>query len=223
MPFAFNPPARIFPGPERVAMTEVRISTESEPLKECPCVNFPMSTSGKTLLVFKSVHHQNTAQVAREIAGVLGADCAAPAQCPYSRLAGCELVGIGSGVYYGRPHDELLQWVRGLPENLARDLPVFIFTTSGLPVLAKLWHRPLKAALVKKGFHVIAEFTCRGFDTWGPLWLAGGLNRAHPDERDLQRAREFARRVGSWLAVGSLANSCGDCHYKGGVGGELDD
>lgn len=25
------------------------------------------------------------------------------------------------------------------------------------------------------------------------------------------------------LAVGSLADSCGDCHFKGGVGGELDD
>lgn len=25
------------------------------------------------------------------------------------------------------------------------------------------------------------------------------------------------------LAVGALADSCGDCHFKGGVGGELDD
>jgi flavodoxin len=168
-----------------------------------------MSTTGcpKTLLVYKSVHHQNTARIAHEIAGVLGADCAAPAECSYSRLSGCELLGIGSGVYYGRPHDELLQWVRGLPDGYARDLPVFIFTTSGLPVLAKLWHRPLKAALAEKGYDVIAEFACRGFDTWGPLWLTGGLNRAHPDERDLQRAREFAERVGSWLNQGAKAGT----------------
>jgi hypothetical protein len=90
-----------------------------------------MATSDKTLLVYKSVHHQNTARIAHEMAGVLGADCAAPAECPYSRLSGYELLGIGSGVYYGRPHDELLQWVRGLPDGYARDLPVFIFTTSG--------------------------------------------------------------------------------------------
>ena len=168
-----------------------------------------MSTPGrpKTLLVYKSVHHQNTAQIAHEIAGVLGAGCAAPAECPYSRLAGYELLGIGSGVYYGQPHDELLQWVRGLPENPASDLPVFIFTTSGLPVLAKVWHSPLKAALAKKGYDFIAEFACRGFDTWGPLWLTGGLNQAHPDERDLQRAREFAERVGSWLNHGARAGT----------------
>lgn len=154
-----------------------------------------MRTPGKTLLVYTSVHHQNTAQVAREITGVLGADCAAPAACPYSRLADYELLGVGSGVYYGRPHQELLGWVRGLPETFGRDLPVFIFTTSGLPVLAPIWHWPLKSSLTKNGYDVIAEFSCRGFDTWGPLWLGGGLNRAHPDEHDLQRAREFAGRL----------------------------
>lgn len=147
------------------------------------------------LLVYTSVHHRNTAQVAHAMAGVLRADCATPAECPYSRLAGCELLGIGSGVYYGWPHDEILRWVRGLPDTYARTLPVFIFTTSGLPFLAKFWHRPLKQALAGKGYEVIGEFACRGFDTWGPLWLAGGLNRRHPNERDFQRARQFAQRV----------------------------
>jgi flavodoxin len=151
--------------------------------------------SPKALLVYKSVHHQNTAQVAREMAGVLGAECASPAECPYSRLAGREILGIGSGIYYGRPHEELLQWVRDLPEDRPAHLPVFIFTTSGLPFLAKLWHRPLRKSLAEKGYEVVGEFSCRGFDTWGPLWLAGGLNWRHPNERDFQRAREFAQRV----------------------------
>jgi flavodoxin len=153
------------------------------------------SKQSRALLVFKSVHHQNTAQIAREMAGVLGAECTSPAECPYSRLAGCELLGLGSGIYYGRVHDELLQWVRGLPDALARDLPVFVFTTSGLPFMAPFWHWPLKHALTKNGCPVLGEFACRGFDTWGPLWLAGGLNWRHPDERDLQRAREFAAGI----------------------------
>ena len=156
-----------------------------------------MANSGKpkTLLVYKSVHHGNTAQIAREIAGVLGADCVSPAECRYERLAGCELLGIGSGVYYGRVHDELWRWVQDLPAEHAEYMQVFVFTTSGLPVLAKLWTRPLIAILAKKGYPVIGEFACRGFDTWGPLWLTGGLNWRHPNERDLARAREFAGRV----------------------------
>jgi flavodoxin len=148
----------------------------------------------KPLIVFKSVHHENTAQIAHAMADVLGADCLSPVQCPYDRLANCSVLGLGSGIYYGRVHDDLWQWVRNLPERYAA-LPVFIFTTSGLPVLAKLWHSPLKSALMKKGYDVIAEFSCRGFDTWGPLWLTGGLNKKHPDERDIQRARDFAERI----------------------------
>jgi len=46
-----------------------------------------------------------------------------------------------------------------------------------------------------EGYEISGEFSCRGFDTWGPLWLTGGLNRKHPDDRDLQRARDFARNV----------------------------
>ena len=91
------------------------------------------------------------------MAGVLGAECVAPAECPYSRVAGCDVLGIGSGIYYGRPHDELLQWVRDLPEEHAPDFPIFIFTTSGLPFLAKLWHRPLRKSLAEKGFEVVGE------------------------------------------------------------------
>lgn len=155
----------------------------------------PSPTVSRSLIVYTSVHHQNTATIARAMAEVLGAECVSPDDCPYERLASCTLLGVGSGVYYGGIHDELWQWVRGLPETYGRSLGVFVFTTSGLPVLAKLWHAPLKAVLAKKGYDVMAEFSCRGFDTWGPLWITGGLNRKHPDERDLQRAREFAARL----------------------------
>jgi len=121
-----------------------------------------MSQPGKTLLVCKSVHHQNTAQVAHAMAEVLGAECVSPAECSYDRLDTCSLLGLGSGVYYGRLHEELRQWVRGLPEGLARDLPVFIFTTSGLPIFSRLWHAPLKNTLARKGCSVVGEFSCRG-------------------------------------------------------------
>lgn len=147
------------------------------------------------LIVVKSVHHGNTAQVAHAMAEVLGAECAAPEELPYTRLDRCRLIGFGSGVYYGRMHKALLDWLRGLPDAPEARKHAFVFSTSGLPFLAKLWHAPLKKLLARKGFEVVGEFTCRGFDTWGPLWLTGGLNWRHPNERDLARARQFAGRV----------------------------
>lgn len=149
----------------------------------------------KSLILCKSVHHGNTARVAQAMAGVLGAEVAAPEVVPYNILGQCGLLGLGSGVYYGRMHHGLLEWLRGLPDAPEPTTPALVFSTSGLPVLAKLWHAPLKKLLARKGFELVGEFACRGFDTWGPLWLAGGLNRQRPDARDLARAVEFARKL----------------------------
>lgn len=147
------------------------------------------------LLLVESIHHGNTAKVAEPIARVLNAEIAAPEAVPYTALADYSLVAFGSGVYYGRMHPALLDWARGLPDAPVANIPAFIFSTSGLPFLAKLWTTSLRRLLARKGFHVVGEFACRGFDTWGPLWLTGGLNRGHPDERDLEHARQFAERI----------------------------
>ena len=148
-----------------------------------------------SLVLCKSVHHGNTARVAGAISRVLSCAVRDPAEVPSDLPDGCGLLGIGSGVYYGRMHPALFAWLRGLPDASTGPPPAFIFSTSGLPFLADLWHRPLRRLLARKGFEVIAEFACRGFDTWGPLWLTGGLNRTHPDEHDLERAGAFAEKL----------------------------
>lgn len=149
----------------------------------------------RRLLVVTSVHHGNTAKVADAMAAVLGAEIATPESVPYTSLTDCAVVGFGSGVFYGHMHEALFDWLRGLPPASVPGTPAFIVSTSGLPFLARLWHRPLRRLLASKGFRVVGEFACRGFDTWGPLWLTGGLNRNHPDARDLARARTFAAEM----------------------------
>ena len=153
-------------------------------------------TIPRTLVICKSVHHGNTARIAGRIAGVLHAEVAAPEAVPYTAIDTYDLVGFGSGVYYGRFHDALRAWLRGLPDAAVARRPAFVFSTSGLSCLWPLWHRPFTRELARKGFDVVGEFHCRGFDSWGPLWFAGGLNRRHPDDRDLDRAAAFARRIG---------------------------
>jgi len=147
------------------------------------------------LVICASMHHGNTARVARQIAAVLHADVRAPETVTVTSLDEHGLVGFGSGVYYGRLHESLFAWIGRLPDVPELTRPAFVFSTAGLPVVAKLWHAPLKRLLARKGFDVVGEFACRGFDTWGPLWLTGGLNRKHPDARDLERARAFARHL----------------------------
>jgi flavodoxin len=148
----------------------------------------------KTLIVVKSTHHQNTARVAQIFAEILQCDVASPDDVTPGQVAEYDLVGFGSGIYYGRFHSTIRKLVRSLPPT---DKPgaAFLFSTSGLPFLKPLYHWPLRRRLNKLGYLLIGEFGCRGFDTWGPLCLLGGLNRKHPDEKDLVRARRFAEQI----------------------------
>jgi flavodoxin len=143
------------------------------------------------LLLCKSVHHGNTLLVAERIAAVLDAMVVDPDEAEVP-VTDSTLIGIGSGIYFARFHKSIRDWLKRLPENAGRGHQAFLFSTSGLPFLSALYHRPLRRALERKGFEVVGSFSCRGHDTFGPLWILGGLNRKHPSERDFRRAERFA-------------------------------
>ena len=157
----------------------------------------------RTLIVCTSVHRGNTAKVARIIANTLHADVCNPSDLTKERLSHYDLIGFGSGVYFGQFHRTLRQKIIELPDDPLAHLKAFVFSTAGLPFLFRLWHWPIKYHLMRKGFDIIGEFHCRGFDTVGPLWLLGGINRQHPDNRDLEKAEVFARRL-----LNQLSQTC---------------
>ncbi len=74
-----------------------------------------------SLIVCKSVHHGNTAKVAKAIAGELGAKITAPEAVPYTSISGRPIVGFGSGVYYGRMHEAICEWPQGVPDAAEDD------------------------------------------------------------------------------------------------------
>jgi hypothetical protein len=73
-------------------------------------------------------------------------------------------------------------------------MPAFTFTTSGFGrSQSRPWEASLEGLLRDRRYDVIGSFACRGFDTWLPLRLIGGVNKGRPNEDDLARAHEFAR------------------------------
>ena len=148
----------------------------------------------KTLIIVKSYRHGNTAKVAEAMADVLEAKVLEADSVTSDNLEGYDLIGFGSGIYFGMMHRSLKRAIRELPAVESRP-SAFVFSTSGLPFLSRLWHLPTKWRLRKKGFNVVGEFRSAGFDTVGPLALIGGINRGRPSERDLSRARDFAREL----------------------------
>jgi flavodoxin len=144
-----------------------------------------------SMIIYMSIHHQNTEKVAREIARPLDAHLTTPLDFD-SEISDYDLIGVGSGIYYAKHHESLLEFVRDLPPVNRKN--AFIFSTRGMgPV--RVYHRPLRNLLLKKGFTLIGEFSCKGYDSNGFLKYLGGLNKGHPNEEDLQRAKEFAQSL----------------------------
>lgn len=156
----------------------------------------------RALVICVSVSHGNTVKVARAIADVLGAEVRAPEDVDPESLAGYDVVGFGSGIYYGTHHPRLRGFIGQLPPVTGRHR-AFVFTTSGQGSEQSLpWQRTLSEMLADKGYDVAGSFSCRGHDTWLPLKLIGGLGRGRPNAQDLARARRFAEGVAAHTPVG---------------------
>ncbi|MFC4511414.1 flavodoxin family protein [Streptomyces ehimensis] len=145
----------------------------------------------KAVIVCTSVSHGNTKRIADVMGEVLEARVVEPEQIDAAELAAYDLVGFGSGIYTQNIHPRLRRFAESLPEGRYRK--AFVFTTSGLPEPPFRPHtRSLARLLERKGFDVSGTFQCRGYDTWLPFKLVGGIRKGRPDATDLQAARAFA-------------------------------
>jgi len=148
----------------------------------------------RTAIVVASVHHGNTRKIAEVMATTLHAKLFMPTEITADELSQFDLVGFGSGIYFGRHHKSLRRIVKSLTHESVPRFG-FVFSTAGLPFLHRVFHWPVRRKLTRLGCTVVRGFCCRGWDTVGPLWLFGGINRRHPNQRDMIRAKSFAERM----------------------------
>ncbi|HUU75687.1 MAG TPA: flavodoxin family protein [Methanoregulaceae archaeon] len=149
----------------------------------------------KSLLILVSYHHKNTEKIAQVFAKVLDAQIKTPEQVDPEEFEGYTLIGFGSGIYSGKHHEDLLSLADRLPQ--VTDRKAFIFSTSAIINQAKVAkdHSLLREKLQSKGYQIVDEFSCKGFNTNSFLKLFGGMNKGRPNAEDLKNAEEFARNL----------------------------
>jgi len=103
------------------------------------------------------------------------------------------LIGFGSGIYDAKHHEALLDFADRLLQ--VTDGKAFIFSTGGITGKDKAAedHSVLREKLLSKGYTIIDEFQCVGFNTNSFLKLFGGMNKGRPNAEDLKHAEEFAQ------------------------------
>jgi len=148
-----------------------------------------------SLLVLYSYHHKNTEKIAKVFAKELDAQIKTPQQINPEELQEYNLIGFGSGIYGEKHHKLLLDLADKLPQVTNRK--AFIFSTSAMQGKAKVAkdHLLLREKLQTKGYMIVDEFSCKGFNTNSFMKYFGGMNKGRPNAEDLKHAEEFARNL----------------------------
>jgi len=149
----------------------------------------------KSLLILFSYHHNNTEKVANVFTKVLDAQIKTPQQINHEELQEYSLVGFGSGIYGEKHHKSLLDLADRLPQ--VTDRKAFIFSTSAIMGKEKVAndHSTLREKLESKGYMIVDEFACKGFNTNSFMKYLGGMNKGRPNADDLKHAEEFAQNL----------------------------
>ncbi|MDF2678285.1 MAG: hypothetical protein K0Q97_2629 [Bacillota bacterium] len=144
----------------------------------------------KRIIVYESVCHGNTEKIAKVISEIIDAEMIKASKVKPKYLNYYDLIGFGSGIFYGKHNTNILDLISKMPN--VTNKKAFVFSTSGQGKME--YNNYAKQMLRDKGFEVIGNFACKGFDTYGPFKLIGGIAKNRPNENDMEMAKYFARK-----------------------------
>ncbi len=145
----------------------------------------------KSLIVYESIHHGNSEKISKAMAEILRADTIKTKDVNLNNLDNYDLIGFGSGIYYGKLHKNILELIDKMP--IIANKKAFVFSTSGQG--KEKYNKLVEEKLKEKKFQVVGSFVCRGYDTFGPLKLLGGIAKGRPNENDIEKAKDFAKHL----------------------------
>lgn len=139
-----------------------------------------------TAIIYYSRHHGNTKKVLDAIASDHEVTLIDITQTPDPDLSSYDTIGIASGIYFSKFEKNLTKYVQ---TSLPMRRKVFLIYTGGM--LSDKFFDEIRTAVEYRFGHIIGTFGCKGFDTFGPFKLVGGIAKGHPDAEDLAQARAF--------------------------------
>ena len=146
----------------------------------------------KIAVIYVSKHHGNTEKLLKGIDSRMAdrLELIPLSEAENRDFSDYDMIGLASGIYGFELDPGLTSFALScgsLPEE------IFIIYTSGIGKdgFAKGFIKKLKAA----GHEIVGTFQCKGYDTFGPLRIVGGIAKGHPDEEDIISGTEFIKEL----------------------------
>ena len=144
----------------------------------------------KTVIIYASTHHENTKKVVETISIECQVELIDATKVHEKDLSDYDLIGFASGIFYSKFSAQVLNFAK---DNLPMGKDVFFIATAGNP--RKNYFDSITAITEEKKCKERGRYQCKGFDTYGPLKLVGGIQKGHPDEEELNAAVDFYKRI----------------------------
>ena len=127
----------------------------------------------KAIIIYESTHHGNTKKLVQAIAAKYHVETASIEGAESIDLSSYDRIGLASGIAFGKFYKRMEKFAEKIPAG-AR---VFLLYTCGNPA------------------KVVGNYGCKGYDTYGPFKLVGGIAKGHPTEEEIARAVEFYSKI----------------------------
>ncbi|NLX71122.1 MAG: flavodoxin [Clostridiales bacterium] len=147
----------------------------------------------KTAILYESWHHGNTKKLCDAIKKEYDVILLNVREDDIT-LEEYDLIGIASGIAYSKFYKKIEQVTK---EKMPEGKNVFLMYTCGKPV--KDFAKSIKNILSLKKCNVLGTYYCKGYDTYGPLKLIGGINKENPTEDEIHGAVRFYSEIISKL------------------------
>ena len=145
----------------------------------------------KTCIIYYSKHHGNTKKLLDAIKAVdPEVELIDATEKREADLNGFERIGFASGVYYGKFAEQVLTFAK---VNLPPQKDVFFIATAGNPLKSNF--NSIAAVAKDKQSRELGRFQSKGFDTFGPFKLVGGIQKGHPTEDEVAEAVAFYKNL----------------------------
>lgn len=140
----------------------------------------------KTIIIYESTHHGNTKKLVDAVGQRYGIQTVAVKETAGVDLKAYDRIGIASGVAFGKFYEAAERFAE---ELLPEGKEVFFLYTCGNDNGKYADSVSTKARA--KGCRVLGVYGCRGFDTFGPFKLIGGIAKGHPTQSEIDGAVDF--------------------------------
>ena len=144
----------------------------------------------KTVIVYASKHHGNTFKLIKAISDKYEIEIIDAMKEAHVDLQKYDIVGFASGIDFGKFYLEIENFAR---ENLPFQKEVFFLYTCAMD--REGFTDSIKEIALEKDAVILGEYGCRGYNTYGPWKLIGGMNKSHPTENEIQECVNFYEKL----------------------------